>query len=179
MEYIKKNYKIIIITGVLILLLLIFLFFTRGNNKTLKCSIDKNLVSGIHLTDNIKVNLSKGKIKSIEQNKSIELKDNYLKFDTYKEIMEMHLKSSYEYLDTKEYEIKTTDNMVSVKADIKTKGLILNNLVIEQSNIDNKYDLKINTENSFETAKSKILIDEEYKYSTLKKYMEESGYKCK
>ena len=69
--------------------------------------------------------------------------------------------------------------MVSVKADIKTKGLILNNLVIEQSNIDNKYDLKINTENSFENAERKILIDKEYKYSTLKKYMEESGYKCK
>lgn len=178
MDYIKKNYKMIIIAS-LIIIFVLFLISIKSNGKVLKCSIDKDLVNGIHLTDNVKIDLNKGKIKTITQEKSVELKDDYLKYETYKNIMEMHLKSSYEYLDTKNYEVKSTNNTVSVKANINTKGLILNNLVIEQSNKDNKYDLKINTENSFDNAERKIMIDEEYKYSNLKKYMEESGYKCK
>lgn len=178
MSYIRKNYRILIII-LLIIIFVLFLLSIKNNGTSLKCSIDKDLVNGIHLTDNVKVDLTKGRIKSITQVKAIELKDDYLKYDTYKNIMEMHLKSSYEYLDTKNYEVKTTDNIISVKANINTKGLILNNLVVEQSNKDNKYDLKINTENSFENAERKIMIDEEYKYSALKKYMEESGYKCK
>ncbi len=178
MDYIKKNYKMIIIAS-LIIIFVLFLISIKSNDKVLKCSIDKDLVNGIHLTDNVKIDLNKGKIKTITQEKSVELKDDYLKYETYKNIMEMHLKSSYEYLDTKNYEVKSTNNTVSVKANINTKGLILNNLVIEQSNKDNKYDLKINTENSFDNAERKIMIDEEYKYSNLKKYMEESGYKCK
>lgn len=178
MDYIKKNYKMIIIAS-LIIIFVLFLISIKSNGKVLKCSIDKDLVNGIHLTDNVKIDLNKGKIKTITQEKSVELKDDYLKYETYKNIMEMHLKSSYEYLDTKNYEVKSTNNTVSVKANINTKGLILNNLVIEQSNKDNKYDLKINTENSFDNAELKIMIDEEYKYSNLKKYMEESGYKCK
>lgn len=178
MNYIKKNYKMIIIT-LLIIIFILFLISIKSNGKVLKCSIDKDLVNGIHLTDNIKIDLNKEKIRTITQDKSVELKDDYLKYETYKSIMEMHLKSSYEYLDSKNYEVKSTNNTVSVKANINTKGLILNNLVIEQSNRDNKYDLKINTENSFDNAERKIMIDEEYKYSNLKKYMEESGYKCK
>ncbi len=178
MTFIKKNYKILIIVLTIVIFIL-FLLSIKTNPKVLKCSIDKDLVSGIHLTDNIKIYLNKGKIKNIKQDKSIELKDDYLKYDTYKSIMEMHLKSSYEYLDKKNYDVKTNNNIVSVKANIDTKGLILNNLIVEQSNKDNKYDLKINTENSFENAERKIMIDEEYKYNSLKKYMEESGYKCK
>lgn len=177
MNYIKKNYKIII--ALLILILVLIFAFTRANNKTLSCSIDKDLVNGIHLTDNIKIDLNKKKIKKITQDKKIELKDDYLKYDTYKNIMEMHLKSSYEYLNEKDYKINVSDNIISVKANINTKGLILNNLVVEQANKDNKYDLKVNTENSFDNAERKIMIDEEYKYNALKKYMEESGYKCK
>lgn len=100
MTFIKKNYKILIIVLTIVIFIL-FLLSIKTNSKVLKCSIDKDLVSGIHLTDNIKINLNKGKIKNIKQDKSIELKDDYLKYDTYKNIMEMHLKSSYEYLDKK------------------------------------------------------------------------------
>ena len=178
MNYIKKYYKIMILIILIVIIALLFVF-TKNNSKVLKCSIDKDLVNGIHLIDNVKINLNKGKIKSIKQDKSVELKDDYLKYETYKNIMEMHLKSSYGYLDDKNYDVKITDDTVSVKANINTKGLILNNLAVEQSNKDNKYDLKINTENSFENAERKIMIDEEYKYTALKKYMEESGYKCK
>ena len=105
MTFIKKNYKILIIVLTIVIFIL-FLLSIKTNPKVLKCSIDKDLVSGIHLTDNIKINLNKGKIKNIKQDKSIELKDDYLKYDTYKSIMEMHLKSSYEYLDKKNYDVK-------------------------------------------------------------------------
>ena len=57
MTFIKKNYKILIIVLTIVIFIL-FLLSIKTNPKVLKCSIDKDLVSGIHLTDNIKINLN-------------------------------------------------------------------------------------------------------------------------
>ena len=68
---------------------------------------------------------------------------------------------------------------MNLKAIVTSGGFILNNLTIEQSNKDNKYDLKINTENSLDSSKYVLKFEENYKLKDLKKLIEDSGYKCK
>lgn len=177
MNILKNYYKYLIIIA--IAMVLIILLFPRTNTKVLKCTIDEDLVKGIHLKDSIKVNLVKGKLKDVKVDKSIDLSDDYTKFDTYKEIMEMHLKSSFQYLDENDYSINVKDNTLNLKATVTSGGFILNNLTIEQSNKDNKYDLKINTENSLDSSKYVLKFEENYKLKDLKKLIEDSGYKCK
>lgn len=174
---IKKYLKYIITIVILLIILLIVLLIPKKNSN-LKCTINKNLISGININETVKVKLTKNKIKQIKENKEIKLSNDYLKYDTYKEIFEMHLKSSLQYLDESDYKITTSNDTLKVDANITKKGLILNSLKVELSDNNNKYDLKINTENNFENAQNYIKIDDNYSRSNLKKYMEESGYKC-
>ena len=114
MNILKNYYKYLIIIAIAIVL--IILLFPRTNTKVLKCTIDEDLVKGIHLKDSIRVNLVKGKLKDVKVDKSIDLSDDYTKFDTYKEIMEMHLKSSFQYLDENDYSINVKDNTLNLKS---------------------------------------------------------------
>lgn len=173
-KYLKYG---LIILGTLALITLIF-FFIKKPNKNLKCVIDRDLVDGIHLNENIKVSLTDGKIKHINLLKKVTLSGDYLKYDTYKEIIQMHLENGYKYLNDKNYKITSSNDTYVVDANIKESGIILNNLTIIQSDKDNKYDLKINTENNFDNAQNYLKINDKFTKSRLKKYMEESGYKC-
>lgn len=174
---IKKHIKFIIPIIIILIILMIIILIPKKDNM-LKCTKDSNIVSGIQIDEMIKIKLADKAIKQIKNTKKIKLSKDYLQYDTYKNIFEMHLKSAYQYLDEKDYKISTSKDTLSVDANITKKGLILNSLTVELSDNDNKYDLKINTENNFENAQNYIKIGDKYSKANLKKYMEESGYKC-
>ena len=156
--------------GLLILGLIIFLILKP---KKTVCTREITLLKGFDLKETITLKTDKKKIKNISLNKKLYLSDYYDQYNSYYDTLMNVYKKSYKYLD-KDLDIYKKDKHIELNLDINDKYIILNNLSIELSNLNDDTSLSYKYETN-EDNESTIKIGDELDLDKLKKY----NYTCK
>lgn len=171
----NKYSKVIIIT-IMVLVVIIASAIISAKNHKLTCTISNTLHEGFDNTEEVVFKLKKGKIYEVKYNREIKISDFYKEYGVYTGVLESLFKTGYAYV--KDAEINKDDSKVSIKYDTKESGVILNNVLINDTQED-KTSMAYNIASNLDNDEPSFKVGDEYSRKDLKKKIEDLKYTCK
>ncbi len=170
----SKNIFFPALITVIIIIIIIYLFINI-EQPYYTCTKNTN-TKNVLVSDTIKIGLQNNKIKEINLNKIITVKEDYLsKNDGYPNAILFTAETAYEYLDKDIYIINKNNNSVDINIEATDdEVLIINNLEFN----DNNAEIEINT-NTKSNDVVVLKVGDTYIESDLVKYLKNNGYTCK
>lgn len=169
----KKKLIIIIAIGLVVILGVVFLLFTKKETTT--CTKKTNTAE-FEIRDKIKFTIKDNKVFKVDLTKEVEVKDNDINVDTFMKSMNTTLETAYKYASENAYEIEAKDKTISLVMNSKKYGVILDNILIEENESTGSYSFV--ALNVIETEPNAIKIGDAYDLAAIKNKAKEVGYTC-
>ena len=169
--------KIIIILVVVVLIIIAGGVVILLNIKPSTTCTKKTNTAGFEIRDKIKFTIEDEKVYKVDLTKEIEIQSNKVNAETFMKSINTTLETAYSYASENAFEIEKNEKTISLIMNSKKYGVILDNIVINQSESGEGFSFI--ALNNIETEKNAIRIGDKYSLAELKAKAKEVGYTCK